>query len=222
MPYFNQTELRSLLLGTGLLLLGAAARVGLAPGPDEFSWTEAAGPSGRPVTSLSSVRRQVSRGAAEEEQAGIPLAPDEKVDPNRAPVVLLRRLPGIGPARARAIEEERGSGGPFRDLADLARVPGIGPRTLEVLGPHLTFGSRPSGRGDRPRIPPVSGSPPLVDVNRAQIKELEQITGIGPALAARIIATRQRLGRFESIEDLLRVPGIGPVVLQRISGQVRF
>jgi competence protein ComEA len=61
-----------------------------------------------------------------------------------------------------------------------------------------------------------------VNVNRAQIKELEQITGIGPALAGRIVATRQRLGRFERPEDLLRVPGIGPAVLQRITEQVRF
>jgi len=61
-----------------------------------------------------------------------------------------------------------------------------------------------------------------VDVNRAQIKELEQITGIGPALAARIVATRQRMGPFQSPDDLLRVPGIGPLVLQRIREQVRF
>ena len=222
MPYFNGTELRSLLLATGLLLVGAAARVGLAPRPDEFSWTGAATPSGRPSASLSAVRRQVSDGAAEEEAAAVPLGTDEKVDPNRAPVVLLRRLPGVGPARARAIVEERASGGPFQSLADLARVPGIGQRTLEALGPHLTFGSRSGTPGYSREIPPVSESARLVDVNRAQIKELEQITGIGPALAARIVATRQRFGPFESAEDLLRVPGIGPVVLRRISVQVRF
>ena len=222
MTYFNGTELRSLLLATGLLLLGAAARVGLAPGPDEFSWTEAAGPTGRPVASLSAVRGRVSAGAAEEEAAAIPLGANEKVDPNRAPVVLLRRLPGVGPARARAIVEERASGGPFHDLADLGRVPGIGLRTLEALEPHLTFDSPPRVRGNGPRVPLANGPAPRVNVNRAQINELEQITGIGPALAARIVATRQRFGRFESAQDLLRVPGIGPVVLQRISEQVRF
>lgn len=222
MPCFNGTELRSLLLATGLLLLGAAARVGLAPRPDEFSWTEAVGPAGRPVTGLSEVRGQVAAGAAEEEAAATPLAAHEKVDPNRAPVVLLRRLPGIGPARARAIVEERISGGPFRGLADLARVPGIGPRTLEALEPHLIFDSPPRAHGNALRLPPVGGAATRVDVNRAQIKELEQITGIGPTLAARIVATRQRFGPFERAEDLLRVPGIGPAVLRRIGGQVRF
>ena len=221
MPYFNGTELRSLLLATGLLLLGAAARVGLAPAPDEFSWTEAGEPTGRSA-GLAAIRAQVSSGAADEEAAAIPLAPGEQVDPNRAPLVLLRRLPGVGPARARAIVEERTSGGPFRSLADLARVPGIGLRTLEALEPHLTFDFPPRGPGNAPRTPSFSGSATRVDVNRAQIKELEQITGIGPALAARIVATRQRFGPFERAEDLLRVPGIGPVVLQRIGDQVRF
>jgi competence ComEA-like helix-hairpin-helix protein len=218
MPYFNGTELRSLLLATGLLLLGAAARVGLAPEPDEFSWTQAAGPA----ASLSATRRQVSEGVAEEEAAAIPLGRDETIDPNRAPVALLRRLPGVGPVRAQAIVKERISGGPFRGPADLARVPGIGPRTVEALEPHLTFGSRPGAGAGTPRQRSFSASATLVDVNRAQIKELEQITGIGPALASRIVATRQRFGPFERAEDLLRVPGIGPVVLQRISRQLRF
>ena len=222
MTYFNGTELRSLFLATGLLLLGAAARLGLGPKPDDFSWTEAGTLDGRPARSLSTTRRQVSDGVAEEERAARPLGPDEKLNPNTAAAAELRRLPGVGPVRAQAIVKERVSGGKFRSPSDLARVPGIGPHAVQVLTPHLAFGFAPSVRGFAPNLPRVDPSTSLVDVNRAQIKELEQITGIGPVLASRIVASRQRLGPFRGPEDLLRVPGIGPAVLQRIRARVRF
>jgi competence protein ComEA len=222
MTYFNRTEMRSLFLATGLLMLGAAARLGLGPEPDDLSWTEAGALDGRPSRSLSATRRMVSDGLAEEDLAARPLGPGEKLDPNTATVAELRRLPGVGPVRAQAIVTERVSGGRFRSPSDLARVPGIGPHVVRVLTPHLTFGFASSDRRfdlDSPRVEP---STPLVDVNRAQIKELEQITGVGPVLASRIVAFRQRLGPFRRPEDLLRVPGIGPAVLQEIRTQVRF
>jgi len=222
MHYFNATELRSLVLATGLLLLGAAARLGFGPGPDDFSWSEPGGEVARPAASLSTIRRQVSDGVTEEEAASVPLAPGERIDPNLAPAAQLRRLPGVGPTRADAIVRERVSGEPFRSPDDLLRVPGIGEKTLRRLEPHLTFGPVLRGGFPTPGTLRPNPSPAAVDVNRAQIKELEQITGIGPALAARIVAVRQRFGPFERAEDLLRVPGIGPAVLQRIGGQVRF
>lgn len=222
MLYFNGTEVRSLVLAAGVLLLGAAARLGLAPEPDDFSWTEAAGPSGRPVASLSSVRRLVSAGVTEEETAALPLGADERIDPNTASVSQLRRLPGVGLARAQAIVRERTSGGPFDGPADLARVPGIGRRTVEALEDLLAFSPGVPGARSDPGGGPAGPASTRIDVNRAQIKDLEQITGIGPVLAARIVATRQRFGPFERAEDLLRVPGIGPIILQRIRGQVRF
>jgi hypothetical protein len=57
---------------------------------------------------------------------GLPL------DPNRASPASLETLPGIGPSRAAAIAAARSSA-PFCEFADLDRVPGIGPRTLEKL-----------------------------------------------------------------------------------------
>jgi len=222
LSYFNGTELRSLTLATGLLLLGAAARLGLGPGPAEFAWQPADSVAGQSAASLEHTRRQVGLGVAEEEVAGTPLAKGERLDPNVATAAQLRRLPGVGRAKAEAIVSERTTGKPFEGPADLARVPGIGPQTVEALTPHLEFGSRGSTRSPAPGAAGLPGSAPLVNVNRAQIKELEQITGIGPVLAARIVENRQRLGRFESAEDLARVPGIGPVLVGRIRGQVRF
>ena len=58
-------------------------------------------------------------------------------DVNTATEYELRLLPGIGPATARVIVEYRQSHGPFRSLDELTRVRGIGPKTLELLRPHL-------------------------------------------------------------------------------------
>jgi len=48
-------------------------------------------------------------------------------------VSLLESLPGVGPATATAIVTERERNGPFLDVDDLDRVPGIGPAKLEAL-----------------------------------------------------------------------------------------
>jgi hypothetical protein len=55
-------------------------------------------------------------------------------DLNRDPPARIRLVPGIGPARARAIVEERRRGGPYSDHADVGRrVPGIGPALVRRL-----------------------------------------------------------------------------------------
>ncbi len=55
-----------------------------------------------------------------------------------------------------------------------------------------------------------------ININRASAEELEALPGIGPVLAARIVAYREEHGPFRSVEDLLRIPGIGPATLERI------
>lgn len=81
-----------------------------------------------------------------------PLLPDV----NSAPESQLRLLPGIGPARAAAIADERAAGGPFRALSDLERVKGIGKVTVEGLK-DLARAAAPSP-GSSARSPP--GRPP--------------------------------------------------------------
>lgn len=58
-----------------------------------------------------------------------------------------------------------------------------------------------------------------VRINSAGVSELQQLPGIGPALAQRIVDTRSR-GRFASVEDLLRVPGIGKAKLAKLRDYV--
>ena len=52
----------------------------------------------------------------------------------------------------------------------------------------------------------AAAADPRVNLNTATAEQLRQLPGIGPALAAAIVAARP----FSSVEDLLRVPGIGP------------
>jgi competence ComEA-like helix-hairpin-helix protein len=67
----------------------------------------------------------------------------EKIDPNTATVASLRRLGGIGPVKARAIVQYREQEGrQFLRPEDLANVPGIGPKIVRRISPHLAFPQR--------------------------------------------------------------------------------
>jgi len=57
-----------------------------------------------------------------------------------------------------------------------------------------------------------------VRLNQAGLRELQTLPGIGPALARRIVAARP----FARVDDLLRVPGIGPKTLDRLRSRVRL
>jgi competence protein ComEA len=49
-----------------------------------------------------------------------------------------------------------------------------------------------------------------VSLNTAGVEELDTLAGIGPRTARAIVEYRETYGRFTSVEELLRVPGIGP------------
>ena len=70
-------------------------------------------------------------------------------------------------------------------------------------------GSNKAGSGKN------NGRMQSVRINSASASELQQLPGIGPALAQRIVETRTS-GRFTSADDLLRVPGIGKAKLAKL------
>lgn len=62
--------------------------------------------------------------------------------------------------------------------------------------------------------PAVPGQP--LDLNRATAAELERLPGVGPALAARIVARRDSAGPFRTLAQLDSVRGVGPALLSRL------
>lgn len=56
---------------------------------------------------------------------------------------------------------------------------------------------------------PATGAAAKVDLNTATAEQLDTLPGIGPSTAAKIIADRTSNGPFRTVDDLMRVPGIG-------------
>jgi len=54
------------------------------------------------------------------------------------------------------------------------------------------------------------------DLNALTEKDLEELSGLGPKLAQRIIAARRAKGGFSSIDDLAGIPGVGPARLRAL------
>ncbi|HLA38557.1 MAG TPA: helix-hairpin-helix domain-containing protein, partial [Candidatus Glassbacteria bacterium] len=62
-----------------------------------------------------------------------------------------------------------------------------------------------------------------LDVNSATADELQTLAGIGPVLAERIVAERDRGGPFDDGDDLARrVQGIGPATVSALAGRITF
>ncbi len=163
-----------------------------------------------------------------------------RIDLNQASAADLEALPGIGPALAKRILDYRLAHGPFKNMAELEQVSGIGPSNLEKLKPYLAWGSgdaeTPASKDAAPgagkprktaleegpqaegKSRPGPKKPPAgpMDPNLASLKDLETLPGIGPVLAQRIVAYRQQHGPFKKVTDLSKVSGIGPKKLEKM------
>ena len=211
----NAAERRALAASLALVGLAGLVRLARPLAREALDWRSA--DSG---AAAASPRDSVSAALAREARAQTPLAEGERIDISTAPAEELRRIPGIGPGLAAAILRERESR-PFGSVAGLDRVRGIGPATLERLAPHVTVGrSGAAAAGPPPSTQPGPGGPcasDRIDINRADAAALIRLPGIGPVIASRIVAARDRSGPFPSIDALESVPGIGPRSIERIA-----
>src|SRR5436190_1170327 len=112
----------------------------------------AASSAGAPAASMTTSSAPAPRGSrrswsgarSARPAPGQPLAAGllfgHRLDLNRAALDDLVALPGIGAVRARRILEARAShGGRFHEVDDLARVPGVGDKTLALLRPFVNI-----------------------------------------------------------------------------------
>ena len=206
----NRAEKRAVAASVFLVGLAGLSRVAWSPGAGVLAWR----PVDATASAIGAPTDSVAAALAREARAQKPLAPGEKIDIASAPSEELRRLSGVGPSLAGAIIRERAAR-PFRSVEDLDRVPGVGPATFDRLREHVTVASAP--------FPLATGARPsrcgadLVDLNSADAPDLEELPGVGPKLAERILALRRERGGFGDSSELDDVAGIGAVSFARLA-----
>jgi competence protein ComEA len=192
-------ERRAILLLLGLALVGQGIRVWWNR-PD----TAPGGLVLLPPDSSQPLAAQRERSMSLDR----PLAPGEMIDLDKASVDDIARLPRVGRTLAKTIKADRDARGPFGSLQGLDRVPGVGPGLLAGLSPHVVFSGRPTVEPSVHRA--------TLNINAADSAAFERLAGIGPYMAGRIVAYRNRHGSFDSVDDLLKVGGIGPATLAKV------
>jgi competence protein ComEA len=88
------------------------------------------------------------------------------------------------------------------------------PGAPDVPTPQLIIG------GSGLLVTPTPPAGQLVNINTADVALLEQLPGIGPSTAQKIVDYRTENGPFTRVEDLLKIPGIGPSTLDEIRGLI--
>ena len=63
---------------------------------------------------------------------------------------------------------------------------------------------------------PQETVPQIVNINTATVQDLESLPGIGPVMAQRIVDYRNEHGPFKSVEELTKVKGIGESKLEEL------
>ena len=139
--------------------------------------------------------------------------------PARGPVVVdvvgAVRRPGVYrlPAGSRARDAVRRAGG-ARRRADLASV---NLAALLADGEQVRVPQLPAAGAPAAATGSAAAAPPaIVHLNSANAGDLDALDGIGPSLAARIVAYRAAHGGFRSVDELDEVSGIGPKRLEAL------
>jgi competence protein ComEA len=132
------------------------------------------------------------------------------------------RRPGLYRLRdgARIADAVHRAGGALRD-ADLAAVNLAAPL---VDGVQVAVPAR-ADASPGPLVPSVGtaqagrvGVPtgPLVSLSSATVEQLDELPGVGPITAQKIVDYRTEHGPFASVDDLDAVPGIGPTRIEQL------
>ncbi len=155
------------------------------------------------------------------------LEPDYfEFDPNNLKESDWHRL-GLSPKQARVIHNYRSKGGRFYKNEDLKKIYSITGQQYERLEPYIRIGSDRLKSISHRKLPDIKNDSYTkkrevirIELNSADSAFLDQIRGIGPAFASRIIRFRNRLGGFHSKEQLREVYGMDSLRYAQLEDQV--
>lgn len=119
-----------------------------------------------------------------------------------------------------SIGSDRDAGAPLPTVIaiDAGATPVVAPAGGAAPAPPAPPPAAATASGSRGR---ASSSEPVF-LNHASVDELRRLPGVGPKRAEAILVLRQRLGRFQRVEDLLRVKGIGRGTVKKWRPLVRL
>jgi competence protein ComEA len=164
-------------------------------------------------------------GTASEQQVFAPLAPTAPAPAAAKPLLVVDvagavRRPGLYrlPDGARIADAVARAGGATRH-ADLAAVNLAAPLVdgVQVLVPRVAAsGVTATAGGAASSSASAGGIGPKTSLSSATATELDQLPGVGPVTAQKIIDYRTQHGPFRSVDDLDAVPGIGPARIEQL------
>ena len=133
------------------------------------------------------------------------------------------RHPGVVsvPAGARVIDAIKAAGGlrPGADAGTLNLARRVVDGEQIPVGVEVTPAAVPPAAPPGPAGTAVPGTP--VDLNAATAAQLDQLPGVGPVLAQRIVDYRTQHGAFRSVDELRQVSGIGEAKFGDVKSLVR-
>jgi competence protein ComEA len=155
--------------------------------------------------------------------AAAPLEPVASAPSKRALVVHVVgavRRPGLFRLREGARVADavaRAGGATWRaDLAALNLAAPLVDGTQVLVPPRAKVTSAASGESDAGEVAGGTAAAPAISLSSATAEELDQLPGVGPVTAQKIIDYRTEHGPFASVDDLDAVPGIGPARLEQL------
>jgi comEA protein len=155
-------------------------------------------------------------------QSSTAVAPNKAIDLNQATAEELANLPKIGPSIAAKIVQDRQAKGPYKSLADLDRVSGVGRGTLVKLSGAVTINGTVATYDGKAGKEGKTGNANALNINQATYDALEALRGVSPKLAGQILQLRlDHGGRLTRLEDLKEIPGITDAKLKSLARDLK-
>lgn len=209
--YYSKGERRAVYL---LLILIALLLLGITLIPEDKPVMEPK------VSQLDSLKSEKPKTDFRAKEVSYQL---KEFNPNLADSIELSSL-GLPAYVVRNILKYRLKGGRFATTESFARIYGLSAEKFNELKPYIRIPEVPQKRTVKRRevdsvVKPVRAKAfkypegTLVDVNVADTAELKKIPGIGSGIAKAIVAYRERLGGFYSLEQLEEIDYITPALM---------